>query len=119
MRLVNKNKDNINNTKENRIKELKQELKDTYEKIDSLEKHKEDIQKEILNEEIAPFKIGDYVMAEIYMGKKKQWKKCLLECVRGDLYVRPFKNDGTLSNKHQSLISFDNDYTDLIKPVEE
>lgn len=113
MRLIKKDNKKV----ESKIQELKQELEDTKNKITELERHKGDIEKEILNCEIAPFKIGDYALVEITIGKKKQWKKCLLENVRGTLYVRPFKSDGDLSLQHYSLIALD--YSDLLKPVED
>lgn len=78
------------------------------------------LQRELLEIKIAPFKIGDDALAEIPSGRSTQWKKCLLECENGILYVRPYLKDGSLSSRHFILYPspFTNSYLEYLKEVE-
>lgn len=108
-----------NNVKEVNTEKLEQQLlKDIQNinfEISKLIEKKREIEHQILSLRIKPFEIGGYALVEITSGRSKKWQKCLLECEHGMLYVRPVKEDGSLSGRHFSIIS--NDYTDLLKEV--
>ena len=89
--------------------------------IFKLQEEREQLLKDILEMKISPFKIGDYAMADIKIGRSVKNQKCLLECDNGTLYLRPFKNDGTLADRHFSCIPIPNksSYSDLLRKVGE
>ena len=81
--------DDLMEQKRREIKTLEVELKDLY--------------KDLINARIAPFKIGDKIkcnisgkelvgILDIDIGESKYWM---------DLYIRPFKKDGSLSLNHK------------------
>ena len=92
----------VNPKTEDRFLELMSKCTDIDQKIFQLQQEKIDIQKEMLEIKIAPFKIGQIVLAEIPSGRSKKWQKCLLECENGILYLRPKKDNG-YSQRHFSL----------------
>lgn len=101
-----------------RKEEIKNLLKDIEVTILNLQNEKTTLQEEALSIDIAPFKIGDYALAEVSSGRSKKWQKCLLECESGYLYVRPVKEDGELSGRHFSIIPFgEQKYSDFLKEV--
>lgn len=105
---------------ESRVEELKLQIRINREKIASLEGENIELRRELLDLQIAPFKIGGYAMAEVCAGKSKKVQKCLLECELGTLYIRPIKNNGELSGRHFSICPVgDQKYSDFLKPVEE
>lgn len=86
--------------------------------IERLQGKKEVLQRELLEHNIKPFKIGDYALAKVPSGKSMKEQKCLLECEHGILYVRPVKADGELSGRHFSLTPCGNyTYADCLKEV--
>lgn len=106
--------------KTGRIEEIKNLISSIDKQVTSLLVEKEELQKELLEISIKPFKIGDYCMAEVNAGKTKKVQKCLLENEGGILYLRPVKNDGELSGRHFSLTPIcGKTYSDYLKPVEE
>ena len=99
-------------------KQLRNDIADIKEQIRDLKDELQDKERELLNEEIKPFKIGNYALAEISSGRSKKWQKCLLECENSTLYVRPIKEDGELSGRHFSIIPLgDQTYSDFLKEV--
>lgn len=82
-----------------------------------------ELQAQICEVLLALYKIGDYVLAEVSVGKGKQWTKCLIELEAGHIYLRPVRKDGELSGKHfiftpsttGNLVK----YSGYFKPVEE
>lgn len=105
---------------EDKVQELLAKISEIGVEIYNKYAEKNALEKELLELKIAPFKLGDYVMAEVSAGKTKKLQKCLLENDGGILYVRPVKADGELSNRHFSVIPVGNKtYSDILKPVEE
>ena len=102
---------------EDRFLELMSKCTDIDQKIFQLRQEKIEVQKEMLEIKIAPFKIGDYALAEVQIGRSKKWQKCLLECENGILYLRPKKDNG-YSQRHFSLTPVGGKtYADLLKEV--
>lgn len=104
--------------------ELRQQIRGDINKINKeigeLMKKRTELRKDLLNLDIAPFKLGDFALVEITVGRNKVWKKCLLEYDDGMLYARPVKEDGPLSKKHYSVYPFyHKTYSDYLKEVEE
>lgn len=95
--------DDLMEQKRREIKTLEVELKDLY--------------KDWVNARIAPFKIGDKIKCNI-SGKELVG---ILDIDRNgstfwmDLYIRPFKKDGSLSLNHKYI--FEGDY-DTIEKVD-
>lgn len=81
------------------ITELQKKIDGIDQQISVLQIEKGQYQEELLSVKIAPFKIGGYALAEVPSGKSKVVQKCLIECVEGDLYLRPVK-DGEVSKRH-------------------
>ena len=116
MALKKANKSNSKNV--GRKEEIKNLLKEVEVKISNLNAERTALQEEALSIDIAPFKIGDYALAEVSSGRSKKWQKCLLECESGYLYVRPVKEDGELSGRHFSLIPVSgHKYSEYLKEV--
>lgn len=106
----------------NNDEQLKQQLREgisnTEEAIEKLQAKKTDMERELLELEIKPFKIGDYALAKVPSGKTMKEQKCLLECEHGTLYVRPVKADGELSGRHFILTPWGKyTYADCLKEV--
>lgn len=107
----------VNHNTEDRFLELMSKCTDIDQKIFQLQQEKIDIQKEMIEIKIAPFKIGDIVLAEVPSGRSKKWQKCLLECENGILYLRPKKDNG-YSQRHFSLTPVGGKtYADFLKEV--
>ena len=98
-------------------KQLRNDLFNINSEISKLHAKRIELERELLELEIKPFKIGDYALAEVPCGKSKKWQKCLLECENGILYVRPVKENGELSGRHFSLLSLSRPYSDFLKEV--
>lgn len=88
---------------EDKFLELMKEVTDIDQKIYALQQRKEEVQREMLEIKLRPFKIGQTVLADIPSGRSRKLQKCLLECEGGTLYLRPVKNDGELSGRHFSM----------------
>lgn len=78
------------------------------------------LSKERLELQIAPFKLGDTVLAEVQVGKTRKETECVLEAGEGaflgTLYVRPIKANGELSGRRFSICpTCDKGYKDLFK----
>lgn len=99
------------------VEQLKTDIRGIDVKINILQREKEVKQRQLIELEIKPFKIGGYALVEIPCGKTKKEQKCLLECENGILYARPLKADGELSGRHFSLISILKPYSELLKEV--
>lgn len=107
----------VNPNTEDIFLELMSKCTDIDQKIFHLQQEKIEVQKEMLEIKIAPFKIGDIVLAEIPSGRGKKWQKCLLECENGILYLRPKKDNG-YSHRHFSLTPVGGKtYSDFLKEV--
>ena len=104
-----------------RIEELNSELASNYKQIEQLLQINKEIKEEILEVQIAPFKLGGYAMCEVTLGKSAKLQKCLLECSEhGYLQVRPVKEDGTLSGRHFIKVpNSDNNYSHVLQEVKE
>lgn len=115
-----KAKKKVESSKEVRIKVLRGEIEHHKNQIAELEELIKTARKEILEIEIAPFKIGGYAMYECG-AKVKKLQKCLLECSEyGNLQVRPVKEDGTLSGRHYIVYPpMGKTYQDILQEVEE
>lgn len=103
--------------------ELRQQILGDIEHVDNcMEKlvaQKKKLQEDLLSLDIAPFKLGEYAMCYIPSGRNTKLQKCLLECVNGILYARPVAKDGTLSNRHFSIVPINVSYQTLLKKVED
>ena len=84
-------------------KQLLNDIRGIDEDIRLLESKRKDLEKDLLELRIKPFKVGEYVIAEVNSGRTKKEQTCLLECENGCLYLRPLKPDGELSGRHFSL----------------
>lgn len=115
-----KKKKVIPEEKLSKVTELMKKISDIDTEIHKKYEEREVLERELLEVKISPFKLGDYVMAEVNAGKTKKVQKCLLENDGSTLFVRPVKSDGELSNRHFSVIPVPGkDYSDFLKPVEE
>lgn len=112
----------IHNKNGNYDEELRQQIMGDISQINAkmkkLSAKREELRKDLLSLDITPFKLGDYALVEITVGRNKEWKKCLLEYYGGMLYARPVKEDGSLSARHYSVLSFTKSYTQLLREVE-
>lgn len=102
--------------------DTRQELRDKIHCIDAdiirLQEQKIVLQKELLEIDIKPFKIGDYALVKIPSGRNVKEQKCLLECESGILYVRPIKENGELSGRHFSVVPVaGHKYSEYLKEV--
>lgn len=105
---------------EDRVLEILSRITDIDSEVYKLSLEKTELQKELLEIKIKPFKVGDYCMAEVQAGKFRKVRKCLIENEKGFLYLRPVNNNGELSGRHFSLTPFPGKtYSDYLKPVEE
>jgi hypothetical protein len=105
---------------EDRVLEIMSRITDIDSERYNLSLEKTELQKELLEIKIKPFKIGDYCMAEVQAGKFRKVRKCLIENERGILYLRPVNNNGELSGRHFSLTPIPGkSYSDYLKSVEE
>ena len=103
----------------NKMETIKIEINSKLKEIESLKSQVSELRTELLSLEILPFKIGDYALAEVQIGRTKKECKCLLECVNGILYLRPVKNNGKPSQKHFSCTPISKSYSEILKKVEE
>lgn len=99
-------------------KQLLNDIRGIDEDIKLLESKRKELEKDLLELRIKPFKVGEYVIAEVNSGRTKKEQTCLLECENGILYLRPVKSDGELSGRHFSLTPVgDKTYADFLKEV--
>lgn len=86
---------------------------------ESIQQEIQDLYKKRLELAIYPHKLGDKVLAEVQVGKTRKKSECVIEMGEsGILYVRPFKNDGTLSGRRFSIVPVgDTTYQDLLEKV--
>lgn len=113
---------NKGNHNEELRKQLESSIRGAEHEIEEWKKNISQWKRELLELDIAPFKIGGYAMCEVPSGRKTKACKCLLECVEGILYVRPVADDGTLSQRHFSIIPIPitgKTYRELLKKVED
>ena len=103
---------------EDRFLELMSKCTDIDQKIFQLQQEKIKVQEEMLEIRIAPFKIGDYALANIPSGRSTKEQKCLIECENGILYLRPVNKDGELSGRHFSCTPITKSYSEVLKKVE-
>lgn len=116
MALKKANKTSKTTNTDSKRAELKNKIASTQSEIERLLEEKKVLEKELLELNIAPFKIGGYALVKVPCGKSTKEQKCLLECVDGFLYARPIKENGELSGRHFSLIY--QDYSKYLKEVE-
>lgn len=111
----------IEGNKEEKIIKLIDEISGINKQIFDLQVEREEKKNTILAIKLAPYKIGDYVVAEVPSGRgTRKSQKCLLECEDGTLYLRPVKADGNLSGRRFSLIPVGGkSYSDYFKEVKE
>ena len=96
----------VTSKEEDRVLEIMSRITDIDSERYNLSLEKTELQKELLEIKIKPFKVGDYCMAEVRAGKFLKVRKCLIENERGILYLRPVNNNGELSGRHFSLTPF-------------
>lgn len=112
-------KKSVTPKEEDRVLEIMSRITNIDSERYNLSLEKTELQKELLEIKIKPFKVGDYCMAEVRAGKFLKVRKCLIENERGILYLRPV-NNGELSGRHFSLTPIPGkSYSDYLKPVEE
>ena len=98
-------------------KQLLNDIRGIDEDIKLLESKREKLEKDLLELRIKPFKVGEYVIAEVNSGRTKKEQTCLLECENGIPYLRPKKENG-YSQRHFSLTPVgDKTYSDYLKEV--
>lgn len=107
-------------TDENRVITLLNRISEIDTKRFRLLEEKHRCQKEIIEIKLKPFKIGDEVFCEVPCGRTKKIQKCIIGVGDDDygsvsVYVRPYKKDGTLSERH-FYISEDADYSRVFHP---
>ena len=111
-------KKTVKNNDSEAKKKLREEIGSIKTDIANLERLKEQKERELLELQIKPFKVGGYALAEIPSGRNKKEQRCILECENGILYVRPVKEDGSLSGRHFSLIPVaGHSYLEYLKEV--
>lgn len=85
--------------------QIREEIGLIEKQIQLNKQRKSELEKMLLELDIAPFKIGEYALVKIPSGKSYKEQKCLLECNElGILYARPIKANGELSSRHFSII---------------
>lgn len=87
-------------TDENRFLVLMNRVSEIDAEVFKLREEKVKCQTKMAEIKIMPFKVGDEVMCEVSAGRTKKVQKCVIEVEDGMIYVRPYKNDGELSNRH-------------------
>lgn len=103
---------------EEKFLKLMSEVTNLDKQIFELQQRKEQVQIEMLEIKIKPFKIGQTVLAEIPSGRTRKWQKCIIENERGTMYLRPIKADGSQSERHFSMIPAPSKtYADYLKEV--
>ncbi len=101
-----------------RFLSLMNKVTDIDAEIYKLQLEKVKCQTEMAEIKLAPFSIGDEVMCEVSAGRTRKVQKCVIEVEEGIIYVRPYKNDGELSNRHFSITPIgDKTYADYFKKV--
>lgn len=103
-------------TDENRFLVLMNRVSEIDAEVFKLQEEKIQCQTEMVEIKIKPFKVGDEVMCEVSAGRSKKVQKCVIEVEDGQLFVRPYKNDGELSNRH-FYVSPEVDYATFFKKV--
>ena len=85
-------------------KELLDRLQSLRDQKKKIEEEELSIKQEMFDIEISPFKIGDHVMAEVSSGRRTKVQECIIEADfigdYGQMYLRPIKADGCLSQRH-------------------
>lgn len=103
------------------IEKVEADIKGVKAEIDQLNAKLGFLNQKRLELLIAPYKLGDRVIAEVQVGKTKKKTECILEAGEGDflgtLYLRPIKNDGEPSGRRFSLCPADNNYQEWLEPV--
>ena len=94
---------------------LKNKLSLLREQRNNISSEIKSIKNRLAEIDLAPFKVGDVVMCEVSAGRTKKVQKCLVEIDDGVVYVRPYKNDGELSNRHFAVWG---KYTEAFEKVE-
>lgn len=102
-------------TNEKRFLTLMARVSEIDAEVFKLQEEKIKCQTEMAEIKIKPFKVGDEVMCEVSAGRTKKVQKCVIEVEDGLLYVRPFKNDGSLSDRHFKKVSAETDYQTYFK----
>ena len=109
----------ITNNDEEKFLKLMSEVSDLDKQIFALQQRREQVQSEMLEIRIKPFKVGQIVLAEIPSGRSRKWQKCVIENEHGFIYLRPIKADGSYSERHFSMIPVPpKTYSDYLKEVE-
>ena len=103
-------------TTEKRFLTLMDRVSEIDAEVFNMQEEKIKCQTEIAEIKIMPFKVGDEVMCEVPAGRTKKVQKCIIEVEDGMIYVRPYKNDGELSNRHFNVLP-EVDYQKFFKKV--
>lgn len=93
------------------IKDLESKVSAHVQTINDLRRRRADL---VLSSKTG-FHIGDTVMYLVPSGRTKKLTKCVIEFEDRQIFVRPMKDDGTLSTRH--FYVFEGNYSDL-KAVE-
>lgn len=98
--------------------ELMKKVSDLQAEVYQKQLEIEKCQIEMAEIRLAPFKVGQDVMCEVSSGRTRKVQKCKIEIENGSVYVRPYKNDGELSNRHFNFTPVgDKTYADYFKEV--
>lgn len=116
MALKKTTKDFIAEKKESTLEELEAKLQHLYEESQRIEKEKADLRNHIRAIRLSPFRVGDVVLYTVSQGRTQKETKCVIEIEDGSVYVRPYKNDGTLSGRHFGV--YTDKYAEVFKRCE-
>lgn len=106
-----------------RLSNIDTKIKETKGEMSDLENRLEALYKERLELLIAPYKLGDHVLAEVPCGAHRKVTECILENGLtsdsiGILYLRPIKADGEPSGRRFSMLPVgEKSYKDFFEPV--
>ena len=100
--------------------------KELQDKLTDLKDKRREIDGEIKNTliqmteiELLPFKVGDNVYYNLKQGKKSEETLCIIEadinCNTANVYVRPYKKDGNLSERRFQVWIFNESYADVFR----
>lgn len=87
----------------NEIEVLRKQIKQKESEVSALNIEIKKLKEDVLTLELAPYSIGEEVLCEVPVGKTRKECTCVIECEDGCCYVRPYKNDGTLSGRRFSI----------------
>lgn len=106
-----------NNEEDTRYTALLGKKSSIEEGIYKLQCELEKVKNDMLAIRLEPFKVGDTVIAPVPSGRTTKIQKCIIECDNGTCYLRPYKKDGTLSDRHFSCTPVGKTYAEIFEEV--